>query len=106
MKKYGRERLKKVYQDIKLPQNTKCKGYIVFNEPDNRYLIDMVGEGLLWSNLPDDALVFKKHKKALEIKKISEEDDAEVGLLFDTGELIIPIAEKDIQNIIMLLNKK
>jgi len=101
MKKYGRERLKKLYENVELPRNTKFKGYIVFNEPDERYLIDILEDGLLWSNLPKDALVFKKHKKALEMKKVSEEDNAEVGLLFETNELIIPIAERDVQNIII-----
>jgi hypothetical protein len=106
LKKYGRERLKLIYEALELPKNTKFKGYVVMNETDERYLIDMVPEGLLWSNKPNDALVLKKHKKAVELKKISEEDSVEVGLLLETDELLLPLPEGAINELLLITVKE
>lgn len=105
MNRYGREQLRRIFEALELPKNTRFRGYVIMNEVDERYLIDMMPEGLLWSNRPDDAIVLKKHKKAIELKKLAEEDNVDIGLLFETDELILPLAEDAVRDVLFSVNQ-
>ena len=105
MNRYGREQLRRIFEALELPKNTRFRGYVIMNGVDERYLIDLVPEGLLWSNRPDDAIVLKKHKKAIELKKLAEEDNVGIGLLFETDELILPLAEDAVRDVLFSVNQ-
>jgi hypothetical protein len=107
MKKYGRERIKKLYEEVGLPKNTKFRGYVLHLPESDEFLasaerIDNYGSiNYMWSKIPDLALIFKKHIKAVRELQEYGKNNVTLCLLLDTGPQLIRIPEEEALEILL-----
>lgn len=109
MKKYGRERLKRIFAKIEAPKNTKFKGYVLHLPEsdeflalvDHNYSHTMSNYG--WCKSPGDAVVFKKHLKAVRELQEYDKNNIKLCLLFDTGDQYFVLEEAGALDILGLL---
>jgi hypothetical protein len=81
-----------VVKELGLPEGTEFVGYVIRNpakgdEYLHDYKISKSGMiGMLWSQHPDTAKVFKKREKAKKTIKALEKEELILGWLFDLGD--------------------
>jgi hypothetical protein len=90
MKKYGREKLKRLYAAMNTPKGTKFIGYVLHLPESDEFMamaehVDNYGSvNYAWAQTPSLALVFKKHIKAVRELQEYGKNNVKLCLLFET----------------------